>query len=57
MAKTTRKNKHWMKEVLEYMWVNRIWWIAPIVIMLILTAILIFFAQQTAVSPFVYALF
>lgn len=55
MAKS--KNKSLFHEFLSYMWENKIWWMAPIIIMLLLVGILIIFAQSSAVSPFVYALF
>ncbi len=51
------KNKSLFHEFLAYMWENKIWWMAPIIIMLLLVGILIIFAQSSAVSPFVYALF
>lgn len=37
--------------------VRKKWWLTPIVLMLILLACLIFFAQSAAVSPFIYTLF
>ncbi|MFH2020935.1 MAG: DUF5989 family protein [archaeon] len=44
-------------EVFEYIIENKVWWIAPIVIMLIIVGILVIFVQNSAVSPFVYILF
>ena len=57
MAKPKSKNKSLIHEFLSYLWENKIWWMAPMIIMLLIVAILIIFAQSTAVSPFVYALF
>ncbi len=33
------------------------WWLAPILIMLLLLSLLIVFTEGTAMAPFVYALF
>jgi uncharacterized protein DUF5989 len=33
------------------------WWLAPILLMLILLGALIFFAQASALSPFIYTIF
>ena len=33
------------------------WWLAPIVIMLVLLGALIFFTQGSAVAPFIYTIF
>jgi hypothetical protein len=33
------------------------WWLLPIVFFLVLMGALIFFAQGSALSPFIYALF
>lgn len=33
------------------------WWLAPIVMMLVLLSALIFFTQGSAVAPFIYTIF
>jgi hypothetical protein len=33
------------------------WWLLPIVLVLVLLAILIVFAESSALAPFIYALF
>jgi hypothetical protein len=37
--------------------VRKKWWLAPIIIMLVLLGALIFFAQGSALSPFIYTVF
>jgi hypothetical protein len=44
-------------ELFAYLWENKLWWIIPAVIVIILFGILIVFAQASPVSPFIYALF
>lgn len=46
-----------LKELGLFLWQNRCWWIAPIVIIVILLGALIFFTQNSSVVPFIYALF
>jgi hypothetical protein len=44
-------------ELLQFFIQNKWWWITPMVIILILFALLIVFAQSSAVAPFIYTLF
>lgn len=46
-----------VKELLVFLWQNRLWWIIPFVIMLLLVGILVVFAQTSPAAPFMYALF
>lgn len=46
-----------LKEFWDFLRVRKKWWLAPIIIMLLLLGILIFFSQGSAVAPFVYTLF
>jgi len=51
------KNKSMLVELWDFLKVRKVWWLTPIIIMLLLVAILIIFGQSSAVSPFVYTLF
>jgi hypothetical protein len=46
-----------MGELLEFFWARKLWWMIPMVLMLLLFGLLIVFTQGTAVAPFVYTLF
>ena len=46
-----------MKEILEFIWKNKKWWLLPPVIIFILFGFLIVFAEVSPISPFVYMLF
>lgn len=46
-----------MAEFWEFLRVRKKWWLAPIVIFLILLGALIIFTQGSALAPFIYALF
>jgi hypothetical protein len=46
-----------LKELWGFLKVRKRWWLAPIVIVLILLGALIIFSQQSSVAPFIYTLF
>jgi hypothetical protein len=44
-----------LREIGEFAWHNKVWWIVPIVVILLLMALLVL-TSQTA-TPFIYTLF
>jgi len=46
-----------LKELWDFLKVRKRWWLAPIIIMLLLLGILIIFTESSAVAPFIYTLF
>ena len=46
-----------LSDLWQFMRVRKKFWLAPIIIVLLLVSILIVFAEGTAVAPFVYTLF
>jgi len=54
--KRKSKNKGLTIELWNFMKENKKWWLLPLIIMLILTAILIIIGQSSPVSPFIYPL-
>lgn len=46
-----------LKEFWEFLKVRKRYWLAPIIIILVLLGLLIVFAQSSAVAPFIYTLF
>lgn len=46
-----------MHELLAFLWKEKIWWLIPMVVILLLLGILMVFAQGSAVAPFIYTLF
>ena len=50
-------NKSLLGELWDFLKVRKAWWLAPIIIMLVLVGMLIIFSQSSAISPFIYALF
>ncbi len=46
-----------IKEFSEFLMKRKLYWMAPIFIILILLSLLIVFAQSSSVAPFIYTLF
>jgi hypothetical protein len=46
-----------LKEFWAFLRVRKKWWLAPIIIVLLLLGLLIFLSQGSAVAPFIYTLF
>ncbi len=46
-----------LSEIWVFVRVRKKWWLTPIIAMLVLLGALIFFAQGSAVAPFIYAIF
>ena len=44
-------------ELFEFLWKRKMWWLIPIVIVLVLFGFLMIFTQGTAIGPFIYTLF
>ena len=41
-------------ELLAFLWAQKLWWMIPLVVMLLLLAALIAFASATSLGPFIY---
>ena len=46
-----------MGELMQFLWARKLWWLTPMVLVLLLMGILIVFAQSSAIAPFIYTLF
>ena len=44
-------------ELLSFFWQHKWWWLTPMILVLLIFGILIFFAQSSAIAPFIYTLF
>jgi hypothetical protein len=44
-------------ELLTFLWARKLWWLIPMVTMLLLFGLLFFFATASGVGPFIYTLF
>ncbi len=46
-----------LKELWDFLKVRKKWWLAPILIVLVLLGVLIVVTESSAVAPFIYTLF
>jgi len=44
-------------ELFRFLWQQRLWWMIPMVSVLLLFGLLLIFAQSSPLAPFVYTLF
>ena len=44
-------------ELLSFFWQRKLWWLIPMMIVLLVFGLLMVFAQGTAIAPFIYTLF
>ncbi|GAB4423794.1 MAG: hypothetical protein Kow0031_02490 [Anaerolineae bacterium] len=44
-------------EVLQFLWARKLWWMIPMVTVLLLFGLLLVFASSSGVAPFIYTLF
>jgi len=44
-------------ELFSYLWQRRLWWLIPMLVVLILVVGLLIFAQGSPLAPFIYTLF
>lgn len=45
------------KELWDYMRIRKKWWLAPILLILVLLAAIAVFAEGSALAPFIYTIF
>ena len=43
-------------ELMAFLWSQKLWWMIPLVVMLLMLAALIAFASATSLGPFIYPL-
>ena len=44
-------------ELLGFLWRRKVWWLIPMVVVLLVFGLLMIFAQTSALAPFIYTLF
>ena len=46
-----------VSELLTFLWKRKLWWLIPMIVVIILFAVLLIVAQGSALTPFIYTLF
>ena len=44
-------------ELMVFLWRRKLWWLVPLVAVMLVFGLLIIFGQSTALGPFIYPLF
>jgi len=44
-------------ELIGFLWKQKLWWLIPMLVVLLLFGLLLIFAQSTPLAPFIYTLF
>ncbi|MBI4355056.1 MAG: hypothetical protein HY597_01215 [Candidatus Omnitrophica bacterium] len=46
-----------VRELLQFLWQQKLWWMIPMIIVLLLFGTLLIVAQSSPLAPFIYTLF
>ena len=46
-----------LAELFTFLWQRKLWWLIPMILVLVLFGLLLIFAQSSSVAPFIYTLF
>ena len=46
-----------VSEIILFLWERKLWWMIPMVTVLLLFGLLLIFASSSGVAPFIYTLF
>lgn len=44
-------------ELFSFLWKRKLWWLIPMIVVIVLFAVLLIVAEGSAVAPFIYTLF
>jgi hypothetical protein len=55
--RTLRARLSIVGELMSFLWKAKLWWMIPLVLILLLFGGLILLAQTSAIAPFIYTLF
>lgn len=45
------------QELVAFFWQQKLWWLIPMLVVLLAVGLLMIFAQSSAIAPFIYTLF
>jgi hypothetical protein len=46
-----------LRELMVFLWKRKLWWMIPMVIILVIFGFLLIFSQSSVVAPFIYTIF
>jgi len=57
MFKNLRAKLGIVGELFAFLWQRKLWWLLPMIVMLLVFGALLILAQGSAIAPFIYTLF
>jgi hypothetical protein len=57
IVRQTGKRAGILAELFTFLWKAKLYWLIPIIVVLVVFCALVFLAQSSAVAPFIYTLF
>jgi hypothetical protein len=57
LLRTMSLNVGIVGQILNFLWQRKLWWLIPMVAVLLLFGLLVIFASASGVGPFIYTLF
>jgi len=45
------------REMLAFLWQRKLWWLIPMIVLLLIFGLLLIFASASGIGPFIYTLF
>ncbi len=55
--RTMKSNFGVVGELLSFLWKQKLWWLIPMVTLLLVFGLLMIFASASGIGPFIYTLF
>lgn len=57
LIRTMKSNFGVAFELLSFLWKRKLWWLVPMVALLLVFGLLVIFASVSGIGPFIYTLF
>jgi NAD/NADP transhydrogenase beta subunit len=57
MFRSLRTRLGILGELFSFLWQRKLWWLLPMIVMLLIFGVLLVLAQGSAIAPFIYTLF
>ena len=55
--RSMKSNMGVVSELLSFLWARKLWWLIPMVTLLLIFGLLLIFASASGIGPFIYTLF
>ncbi|MEK7479625.1 MAG: DUF5989 family protein [Patescibacteria group bacterium] len=56
-SRTARVRLETLSRLFAFLWLNKLWWMIPLIFVLVIFGLVLLFAQSSPLGPFIYTLF